>query len=77
MHPYSADKSFLDVTGVKKLWGNPETIALEIQENIKKWLSRPKLKKSLKNKEEHILVMTNMCSSFVQLKRPILLSNLT
>ncbi len=36
---------------------------------LQKWLSRPKLKKTLKNKEEHILYMTNMCSSFIQLKR--------
>jgi len=30
MHPYSIDESFLDVTGVLRLWGEPETIAFNI-----------------------------------------------
>ena len=41
MHTYSVDESFLDVTGVRRLWGNSETIALKIQENIKKEFGLP------------------------------------
>lgn len=46
-------------------------IFIKIKKNIVN-LTRPKLKKSLKNKEEHILVIYNMCSSFILLKRPII-----
>ena len=38
---YSIDESFLDVTGVKRLWGTPETIALNIQQEIKKNFGLP------------------------------------
>ncbi|KAA9022888.1 Y-family DNA polymerase [Niallia endozanthoxylica] len=41
MHPYSVDESFLDVTGVRRLWGDPETIAFKIQETIKKEFGLP------------------------------------
>lgn len=35
VHTYSIDESFLDVKGVERLWGNPEVIALKIQQDIK------------------------------------------
>lgn len=35
VHTYSVDESFLDVKGVEKIWGNPEVIALHIQQDIK------------------------------------------
>ena len=41
MHIYSVDECFLDVTGVRRLWGDPETIAFNIQESIKKEFSLP------------------------------------
>ena len=41
MHIYSVDECFLNVTGVRRLWGDPETIAFNIQESIKKEFSLP------------------------------------
>lgn len=41
IHPYSVDESFLDVTGVKRLWGDPETIAKKIQTDIQKEFGLP------------------------------------
>ena len=41
MHIYSVDECFLDVTGVRRLWGNPETIAFNIQAKIKKEFGLP------------------------------------
>ncbi|MGG3805348.1 DNA polymerase IV [Metabacillus fastidiosus] len=38
---YSIDESFLDVTGVKRLWGSPETIAFKIQQEIKSLFGLP------------------------------------
>ena len=34
MFPYSIDESFLDVTGVRRLWGESETVAKRIQGDI-------------------------------------------
>lgn len=34
VHTYSVDESFLDVSGLEKVWGTPEEIALYIQKDI-------------------------------------------
>ncbi len=41
IHVYSVDESFLDVRGVEKIWGNPEIVALQIQQDIEKDLGLP------------------------------------
>ncbi|WP_028390652.1 Y-family DNA polymerase [Bacillus cihuensis] len=36
VHTYSVDESFIDVKGLEKIWGDPETVAKLIQEDILK-----------------------------------------
>ncbi|QCJ45517.1 UV damage repair protein UvrX (plasmid) [Bacillus sp. S3] len=41
IHTYSVDESFLDVKGLEKIWGDPETIAKQIQSDINKDFGLP------------------------------------
>ena len=41
VHVYSVDESFLDVRGVEKIWGSPELVALQIQQDIEKDFGLP------------------------------------